>query len=49
MALTYYRKGDYLFPNLTIQETEAQIGEIRNAAEDISEGVQEQPVPEPCC
>ena len=26
MALTYYRKGDYLFPNLTIQETEAQIG-----------------------
>ena len=26
MALTYHRKGDYLFPNLTIQETEAQIG-----------------------
>ena len=26
MELTYHRKGDYLFPNLTIQETEAQIG-----------------------
>ena len=24
--LTYHRKGDYLFPNLTIQETEVQIG-----------------------
>ena len=47
MALTYHRKGDYLFPNLTIQETESTDREIRNAAEDISEGVQEQPVPEP--
>ena len=26
MALTYHRNGDYQFPNLTIQETEAQIG-----------------------
>ena len=26
MELTYHRKGDYLFPNLTIQETEVQIG-----------------------
>ena len=26
MELTYDRKGDYLFPNLTIQETEVQIG-----------------------
>ncbi len=26
MELTYHRKGDYLFPNLTIEETEVQIG-----------------------
>ncbi|WP_322099973.1 TnpV protein [Mediterraneibacter gnavus] len=26
MELTYHRKGDYLFPNLTIEETEVNIG-----------------------
>ena len=26
MELTYHRKGDYLFPNLTIKETEVTIG-----------------------
>ncbi|MCI9448583.1 MAG: TnpV protein, partial [Lachnospiraceae bacterium] len=26
MELTYHRKGDYLFPNLTIEEPEATIG-----------------------
>lgn len=37
---------DYLFPNLTIQDRGTD-WEIRNAAEDISEGTQEQPVSEP--
>lgn len=26
MELTYYRKGDYLFPNLTIESSENSIG-----------------------
>lgn len=26
MKLTYYRKGDYLFPNLTIESSENSIG-----------------------
>ena len=26
MELTYHRKGDYLFPNLTIEESEVTIG-----------------------
>ena len=26
MELTYYRKGDYLFPNLTIESSENPIG-----------------------
>lgn len=26
MKLTYYRKGDYLFPNLTIESSENHIG-----------------------
>ena len=26
MELTYHRKGDYLFPNLTVEEEEVTIG-----------------------
>ena len=33
MELTYHRKGDYLFPNLTVEEEEVTIDpEVTNAA-----------------
>ena len=28
MELTYHRKGDYLFPNLTVEEEEVTIGNM---------------------
>ena len=28
MELTYHRKGDYLFPNLTVEEEEVTIGKL---------------------
>lgn len=37
MELTYYRKGDYLFPNLTIENEPVNIGSTE-ASEDIPEG-----------
>ena len=43
MELTYHRKGDYLFPNLTVQD---EHWEVRDAAQDLSEGKQEELVSE---
>ena len=47
MELTYHRKGDYLFPNLTVEEEEVTIGKYGMLRRTFLKEHKEQPVSEP--